>query len=173
MYKRQDVEEAEGKKILDFVQAKYAGRDKLAFEKELSLGLGINIPTKASTRVKLNEAMLDIFDEQYKKDLLAANLQEKTTESYNEFQVLIREHQIIQDQISNNSLEETFNKFSSKGTVHPLSLLQIKESILKSKRALKKIEKEACLLFLEVLSYKGQLALPERVNYLSDDLHSF
>ena len=117
--------------------------------------------------------MLDIFDEQYKKDLLAANLQEKTTESYNEFQVLIREHQIIQDQISNNSLEETFNKFSSKGTVHPLSLLQIKESILKSKRALKKIEKEACLLFLEVLSYKGQLALPERVNYLSDDLHSF
>lgn len=168
-----NVEDAEGKKILDFVQAKYAGREKIGLDKELSFGLGINIPTKGGTRVKKNEAMLDIFDEQYKAEVLAAELKEKTIESYNEFQVLIQEYQVIQDQISNNSLEETFKKYRSKGTVNPLSLLQIKESILKSKRALTKIEKDACLLFLEVLVLKGQLALPEKVNYLSDDLHSF
>ncbi len=168
-----NVEKAEGKKILDFLQAKYAGRDKLGFEKEWSLGIGINIPTKSSTRVKMNEATLKIFDEKYKDKELATDLERKVMRSYNEFQFLIQEHKTIQQQISDNRLEETFEKYRAKGTVHPLSLLQIKESALKSKRALKKIEKEACFIFLEILVYKGRLASSERINYLSDDLHSF
>jgi len=168
-----DMEKVEGQKILDFVQLKYAGKDKLEIDKEFSLGVGINIPTKASGRAKMNNAMLDIFEEKYKQQELETELEEELKEHYAEFQLLIAEHELIQQYIHKNELNDTFEKYRKIGTVPPLTLLRIKEGILKDEKNLQKIEKEACLLFLEIIKRKGQLRQFPNVNYLSDDLHSF
>lgn len=168
-----DLEKSEEKKILDFVQVKYAQREDLEVHRELSLGLGFNIPTKSSARVKLNEDMLDILNEQYEQQLITSNLEEKIAAYYAEFDMLIEEYRLIQQQISANRLEATYEKYSTTEEVNPLTLLRIKESVLENKRLVKEIEKEVCLLFLEILKCKGLIHQTPTRNYLSDDLPTF
>ena len=168
-----DMEKAEGQRILDFVQLKYSGNDKLEIDKEFSLGVGINIPTKASGRAKMNKAMLDIFEEKFKQQELETELEEEIKEHFADFQLLTEEYQLIQQYIHKNQLKDTFEKYRKVGTVPPLTLLRIKEGILKDEKNLQKIEKEACFLFLEIIKKKGQLRHAPNVNYLSNNLHSF
>ena len=167
-----DMEEAESNQVLDFIQLKYAGRNNLEFKNELSFGIGFNLPTKSTSRIKLNEAKLDIFDEELKQEILEANFKEKMEDYYAGFNALLKEHQLIQQQVSNNELEKTFEKYSKAGAVHPLTLLRIKESLLRNKRDLQKIEEEACMLFLKILGDKGLLSQSPVINYLSDGLEA-
>ena len=168
-----DMGKSEANKILDFVQVKYARRGDLYFYEELSLGLAFNIPVKSTSRVKMNKNMLELFDEQYKQQLLETDLEEKIAMYYAGFNLVYKEYQLMQQQIADNRLETTFEKYSTVEGAHPLTLLRIKESILKNKRLVKEIEKDACLLFLEILRFKGLIHQIPTTNYLSDDLHSF
>jgi len=168
-----DMEKAESRQILDFVQLKYAGRDKLSVQKELSLGVGFTIPTKSSGRLKINEATLDVFDEKYKKKLQTIDIEEKIANRYADFYARLQEYELIEEQIAKSDLQEIYKKYSTTGAIHPTTLLSMKTLFLKNNRALKKLEKEACILFIDILAYKGQLSQPPFVNYLSENLNSF
>lgn len=167
------VEKAKTRKILDFVQIKYRGSEKLDFIREWSIGVGVNIPNKASHRAKLNKAQLNIFDENYKQDFLESEIDERLADYLSSFNSLVKEYLLVEQYISDNQLSETYNKYSAAGGVHPLTLLRIKESMLNNKLVLQKIEKAACLNFLEILKCKGLLSQTPAINYLSDDLHFF
>lgn len=168
-----DLENAESKKFLDFVQLKYAGRNEEQKYRELALGIGFTIPTRSSARLELNEATLDVFDEKYKQELLDFELEEDLAKYYAEFDALVKEHQLVQAQISDKQLESLFKKYSKTGSLPPLTLLQLKNRFLKNQWELKKIEKEACLIFLETLRIKGILTQRPGINYLSDKLEYF
>ncbi|HFA50029.1 MAG TPA: hypothetical protein ENJ95_13555 [Bacteroidetes bacterium] len=165
-----DLKEAESEKIIDFVQLKYAGRDKLDLQRELSLGVGINIPTKATARTKLNKAALEIYDEKYKARLLEMGLLEKIEDSYASFGGLKNDYEFLQKNIKENGLENVLEKYMNSGNVHPLTLLRVKESILKNQKLLLKIEQELCLDYLRILELTGQLIQAPLVNYLSENL---
>ncbi|MFK7806576.1 MAG: hypothetical protein AB8F74_02125 [Saprospiraceae bacterium] len=168
-----DMEVAETEKVFDFVQLKYAGRNNASPFREFSLGMSLIIPTKSSNRVNINEAQLEIFDELYQQERLRLEIEEDLITAYAEFDHLMDEYQLIQDHIAKNKLEDTYEKYLQNGTVHPLTLLRIKESILKSERELQKIEKSATLTFIDILTIKGLLGKSPVVNYLSNDLESF
>ena len=168
-----DKKKAESKQILDFVQFKYAGNDNLVFQKELSFGMGINIPTKSSSRVTLNEAKLKIFDEQYKQELQKVNLEKKISDYYLTFNSLLKEYNLINQQISDNDLEETLKNYSSTGAVDPITLLRIKSSLINNKLNLQNIEKKACLVYLDILADKGVLNQSPNLNYLSNNLNYY
>ncbi len=168
-----DMEKAKSRQVLDFVQIKYGNRMDLEFHREWALGVGLKIPHKAGSRVKLNKEKLNIFDEKYKQQLLDSDIEERLVTYFLDFNALVKEYQLVEQFISDNRLEETYKKYSAAGGVHPLTLLRIKESILNNRQELKKIEKEACLIFLEILKYKGKLFQAPFTNYLTDDLQSF
>jgi hypothetical protein len=168
-----DMEKAEANKILDFVQLKYTRREKLEVYRQLSLGLGLNIPTKSGARIKLNKTQLEIYNEQFKKQLIEADLEEESAIYFAAFNALVKEYELIQRQISNNRLEETFEKYNAAEEIHPLTLLRIKESILENKRIVKEIEKDACFIFIKILKIKGLVLQSPAIYYLSDDLHTF
>jgi hypothetical protein len=168
-----DFEVAKTNKILDFVQLRYDGRDNLAVQQEFGLGLGLNIPYKSNNRLRINEAQLDVFDEELRLELLRQETEEDFIADYAKFDFLLKEWQLVQKHIEESALESTYNKYRSNGTVHPLTLLRIKESILKSQEELHKIEEEACLLFIDLLATKGLIGKTPAINYLSDDLSFF
>jgi len=168
-----DIEVAETEKILDFVQVKYAGRDNLNARQEFSLGLSLVLPHKSANRININEAKLEIFDELFQQERLREEIKEDLAVAYAEFDHLMEEYELIQKYIKQSNLEDTYNKYRSNGTVHPLTLLRIKDSILKNQRNLQKIEKAACLLFIDILAYKGLIYKKPSINYLSDDLSFF
>ena len=165
-----DMEKAKSEQVVDFVQLKYAERDDLAFQKELSFGIGFKFPLKSDSRIKLNEARLNMFDEQYKQELLQAKLEKNISDQYAAFDALEKEYQLLEQQIAENNLTETLKKYSENGSVHPLTLLRVTESLTENKQDLQKLQKDACFLFLEILEDKGLLSQSPAVNYLSDDL---
>lgn len=164
------LEKVESAQILDFVQLKYSGRETQTIQQEFSLGIGISIPTKASSRQKLNEAQLDIFDEQYKQALLQAKVDQKILDYYTEYDQLAAAYQLLQQQIASNDLAGTLESYRNTGIVTPINLLRIKEIMLKDQRSLQKIEDEARLLFIKIVAIKGLLNQSPRTNYLSEQL---
>jgi hypothetical protein len=168
-----DIEVAKTNKILDFVQVRYDGRDNLGVQQEFGVGLGLNIPYKSNNRLRINEAQLDIFDEELRLELLRQEAEEDFIADYAKFENLLKQWQLVQKHKAESDLENTYNKYLNNGTVHPLSLLRIKESILKSQEELHQIEEEACLLFIDLLATKGLIGETPAINYLSDDLSFF
>ncbi|MFK7923556.1 MAG: hypothetical protein AB8H47_16450 [Bacteroidia bacterium] len=167
------LEKAESSQVLDFVQLKYSGREAQTIQQEFSLGIGISIPTKASSRQKLNEAQLDLFDEQYKQSLLQAKVDQKISDYYTEYDQLVAAYQLLQQQIASNDLAGTLESYRNTGIVTPINLLRIKEIMLKDQRSLQKIEDEARVLFIKVIAIKGLLNQSPRTNYLSEQLGTY
>ncbi|MCH2080964.1 MAG: hypothetical protein MK226_01175 [Saprospiraceae bacterium] len=149
---KEKQEKAESQKIIDFVQIKYAGRDNLEFGNEISLGFGINIPTRSSRRVKQNEARLDMIEEQVELDQLQWELSQELKQLYAHFDLLKKEYNVLQEYIDINERSKTYEKYKTIEGIEPLSLLSLKESILKNQQKLIKIEKEAVLTYLTIIS---------------------
>lgn len=168
-----EKQKAKSNQILDFVQLKYADKDNLQLQKEISLGVGINIPIKSSSRIKLNEAKLKLFDEQYKQELLQVNLEKRISEYTILFHSLLKQYNFLQKQIKENKLEEILENYKNMGSANPINLLQIKSSILDNHKTLQNIEKEACIMYYKILSEKGVLNLSPYINYLSDKLYYY
>lgn len=149
---KEKQEEAESQKVIDFVQIKYAGRDDLEFGNEISLGFGVNIPTRSSRRVKQNEARLDMIEEQVELEQLQWELSQELKQLYAHFDLLKKEHDVLQEYINANEWSKTYEKYKTLEGIEPLSLLSLKESILKNRQRLMKIEKEAVLTYLTIIS---------------------
>ena len=168
-----DMEVAETKQVLEFVQFKYAARPRLDFHREFSFGFSLRIPTKSTNRLNINEAQLDLLDEQLQYELISAKLNEAIATDYAKFVQIVELYELNRQHIQNTKLEESYHTYLQKGNVHPLTLLLLKENILRNKRKLLKLEKEACLLFIDILYRKGQLSRPPLTNYLSSDLEQY
>lgn len=149
---KEEQENAESQKVIDFVQIKYAGRDNLEFGNEISLGFGINIPTRSSGRVKQNEARLDMIEEQVELEQLQWELSQELTQLYAHFDLLKKEYDVLQEYIDTNERSKTYEKYKTIEGIDPLSLLSLKESILKNQQRLIKIEKEAVLTYLTIIN---------------------
>ncbi len=168
-----ELERAEGKKFFEFIQLKYAGRENQQEAEELSLGLAFNIPTQSNTLVKRNEIQLEIFEKQYEKQLIEEDLEKRIELAYIKFKNLLAEYQNLEKLNAENQLEKMYEQYRQVGDLSPLLLLQLKESILKSKVKLKRIEEKSIYVFLDILQLKGIFYLNPRINYLSNDLIPF
>lgn len=168
-----ELEQAQSRRFLDFIQLKYAGRNNLDIQREFSFGLGLQIPTKTTNRLNINEALLDKLDEEFEMDLLEKEIEGELAALNASFTKLREEAKLIRRQIAENRFEGLFEKYKNTTNLHPLALLSMKEMALKNERTLYKIEKEACLTFIEILQLKGMLRKTPATNYLSDNLEVF
>ncbi len=168
-----DFEITESQRILDYLQIKYSNRETPLIKRELSIGAGINIPSKAAARLKINETKLDLYDEELEGRILAFEQNKIVRELYGEFEANVAEHQLILEQEEKQNLTELFNRYAQSGMADPISLLQIKESIVNYQSDKLELEKEACRLYFEILKEKGKINITTPVNYLSNTLPRF
>lgn len=172
-FSEQDIETAEAKKIFDFVQLKYAGRGNTSLQKEFSIGMGFNIPTKASGRLKRNKATLQYFDEKQEAKILEQELIDNIKISLADFSALVDEYEMIQGYIQNEALEKKAEKYLQQGDVDIQTILSIKAMMLKNDRTLYKIEHKICTRYLQLLAYSGALHQTPTLNYLTQNLSPF
>ncbi len=166
-------ENSERKKILDFVQFKYSGRETNLIRNEISFGAGINIPTPSSERRRMNERQIEIFDEQFKIDLFQYKLESELQELLNEFMNIRAEYLLIEKQEKQQDLKGTLASYTKSGFAQPLSLLQINESILDYKKSLHDLEHDACKVYIDYLMTQGKINILSNTNFLSNDLETF
>ncbi len=163
------LEAAKGKKLFDFAQVKYSGREKQNPAEEFSIGLGINIPTSSSARLKKNDARLKYLEEKQDARLLEIAAAEKIRLANAEFKALRQLYQLTQDYLANQELEKIQKKYLQTSEVSVESLLELKERLLEEQQELHKTERDICLRYLQLLEYTGQLYQSPAVNYLSSN----
>ena len=164
-----ELEKAKGQKIIDYIQIKYRGDDN-NFKEEWSAGLGFNIPTKSSSRLKRNKAMLELLEEKKEQQWLEEDLAERIRAAYFSFQYQLEQYIMLEASLQDDQIEETLMKHISNPDIEILTLLKIKENKLSKQEDLLALEAVLLYSYINLLELTGRLAQTPTVNFLSNSL---
>lgn len=161
-----DIELYERATIVDFAQIKYAGKPNAPFEKEWSVGVGINLNSKYRNRAKIQEAALNKTTAELDYILEEKSLHQKLQEitvAFNEHYDLYQSLGLI---TKTQDWQQKMQQLKSSGQLNAQQLLAFQEQITAHDIILKKKEMELCQLYIECLYHAGILSMHDRTNYL-------
>ena len=166
------LEEAETNKWLQYIQLRYQSDNDVSFQKELSFSSSINIPTNSTNKVKRNEAALEVWDKKYDRLLEEEKSERSFSSSIIKMESVIVQYNSLKSMIEAQELNETYENYLSMGNVSPMTLLEIKENILKFKLKLLDARKSIYEVYLELISDSLLMVDEPRRNFLTNNLKS-
>ena|GEM_PF-4696519 len=162
--KRQD---SEAKRVLDFVQLQYAGRNNLTPLNEFSIGFGINIPTKSSNIRKRSEALVDKLEDELELKQVKTKVHQDLEDLVFKIQMKNLEYTSYVKYMDEIKASTNSNVFESLGD--PKAVLEYRLNNLKIEKDLIGIKYEMLEDYLELLLIKGWLLNYPNVNFLSNN----
>ena len=168
-----NVEDAERRNVLDFVESRFEGKPDDLIQERVSIGIGLQLPLRGSDKLKLNELKLEQIEATNKESAIEYDLNMERVETINEMESLLKEHALLQQQLS-----KTRERFSSKKLLElsdatAYTLLRIKESILEKELAIVEKEQEIFETYIDLLHLSGLVTREPLINYLSVTLETF
>lgn len=162
-------QDSEAKRILDFVQLKYAGRNDLTPIKDFSFGVGINIPTKSSNIRKRSEALVDKLEDELELKQIKAEVAQEISDLI--FKIKMKNIEYVSynkylNEMKNSKALEAFQKMND-----PRSILEYKINSLKLQKDLLDIENDLLEEYLELLFMQGRYLDFPNVNFLSNNFN--
>ena len=168
-----DLEKAQDKKWIDFFQVKYGGRNSAEFRENFALGFAATIPLKRSEQLKINELELDRIIQENNYVRIKEELTKSMERTRSEMESKYRLFQLIQSQLENSQAELVLQQYQKIAGASPIAMLRLKESDLKKRVELFKIQQDIYRLYVSLLDISGRMGHPPFKNYLSEDLESF
>ena len=162
------LEEAESRKWLEFAQIEYQWDDNLSFQRELSFGTSISLPSKGNNRAKKNEAALELLEKNYELRLEQEGNKEVLSLAETKMLSLIAQLESFQSMRRDQKLEETFESYVENRVVSPLILINIKRTILDYNKKELELEKDIYEVYIDILTRKAAFLKSPRRNYLKD-----
>jgi len=157
--REEELEYAEQKKLLDFLQIEYKGPHTENFEERVSLTAAFRLPFSSSRQLKMEEIAIEkeILQQERLAEKQLANYKEK--ESRNKMNLLIQELTFTKMQIAQqaNLLLNFAEKQSAREGGNPLILLYQKEQQLKKELDILELEMEIYQEYLDYLKLTEQL----------------
>ena len=168
-----DLEKAKNKKLLDFVQMKYAGDgNNTPYGREWSIGMGLNIPVKNSDILDIREIELEQLENQNAWDMAKIELEKRIQDRKRKMNSLFQQHNLLLQQQADHEKNYSLDHYTKTGT-DPMVALKIKETQLEKQRDILDIEADIYFYYLDLLDYSGKLVSIPYVNYLTDTLERF
>lgn len=167
------LEKAEARKMLDFFQLRYQHRPEEALNRELSVGFGINLPYKGSSRIKLDELKIEKHIQDQDLQLYLADLARQVAQAKQQLATLAQRQQLAQKQWQESQARFTLDRASANTPGGPFPLLKARELQLKRQLNLFDIEREMYEQYLKILDWTGALSDGPLVNYLMTGLPVF
>ncbi len=165
-----DIEIAQGRRILDFTQIKYTGRDKVGFGDEWSIGLGLNIPLPSSNMDRINEAKLNLVDEKTKMLLLKSRVERDLQVIYKKLQDKVDQWESMSEYQKEFNLSSIIDSFTISGMDGMQSYISLKKTLHLQRIELLKVEKDIYDLYIQLLGINGNLIAEPLRNYLDIDI---
>jgi hypothetical protein len=157
---------AKSKKIIDFVQAKYGGKNNDFFDENVAIGIGINLPFFGNTREKKSDHYFNKLRTESEIISLQKEQEKKEQIAFEEFRRTASIYQIFQDQAANSSVSSLLNTYKKIEGVSPLILLKLKISEHNKQIEILKIEHELYEKYIKMLVSKNALFQSPFKNYL-------
>ncbi|MEM9549139.1 MAG: hypothetical protein AAGA77_24340, partial [Bacteroidota bacterium] len=160
------LEEAEARKWLEFAQIQYQWDDDLPFQRELSFGTSISLPSKGNNRAKKNEAVLELLEKNYELRLEQEENKEALILDEAKMLSLIEQWKSFRQMREDQKLEETYQSYSENRVVSPLVLINIKRTMLGYDKKQMELEKDIYEVYIDILAKKAAFLKIPRRNYL-------
>ena len=167
------LEKARAQQMLDFFQVRHHNRPEEGFNRAFSVGIGLNLPYKGSSRVKMSELIIEKNAVGYELQVLAADLDKQVADFRRQIGVLARQYRIAQKQWQDSQAQYTLGQAALLRDAGPLPLLEAREGQLKRQLNLLEIEGGLLENYLEILNLQGGISQPPLINYLSSGLPRF
>ncbi|MDZ4748873.1 MAG: hypothetical protein SH808_10320 [Saprospiraceae bacterium] len=169
-----NYEKAKSNQMLDFLQVRYSNLPfNPSLERELSIGLAINLPFKGASRVNMSELAIDKNAAIQNRQLYLAELTRQVTSSKLQVEALGKRFRMATQQWQDSQGRFTLEHPENTQTDGPMTLLNARELHLKRQSNLLDIEHNIMELYLKVLDWTGQLSVEPSINYLSKDLSAY
>ncbi|MCC6460887.1 MAG: hypothetical protein IT260_10485 [Saprospiraceae bacterium] len=168
-----DLEKAKGEQVLDFLQVRFQNRPGEPFNREMSVGLGVNLPFKGSSRLKSNQLKIEQHEASQELRLGQADLQQKLTEAQQALGALSQQYSQAQQQVQNSQALFTLRQAAAGANQEPLVLLRAQELLLKRELRRLDLGRDMYSRYLDVLDWSGRLSAPPLRNYLSAALEQY
>lgn len=163
------LEKAESENLINFGQFKYQGGNN-EFYKHFSVGMGIILPLKNRSLLDLNELELDRLRTNNRLEEERLEIRQAMQKERAKMDLLLQQYQLLQNQIKDNQTSYTLEQYQKIEGISPLSLLKLKEILLKKDWTILKIEYDLFQTYVQWMALSGQMMeLPLR-DYLSKDL---
>ena len=121
-----NLEEAEQDWKIDYIQFKYAERDKTTFAQDWSFGMGIEIPLKNATRIEKNEFMLEKIELENRLKLQETSLNEQLKKSYQEIESKLQQYDLANTQLNESQLLFSFENYPQFRDADPMVFIESK-----------------------------------------------
>lgn len=168
-----NYEKAKSNQVFDFFQVRYANLPFAELERELSVGIGLNLPFRGSSRVNMSELSIDKNAAGQNMQLYIADLEREVKNGRAQIVALGRRFRLAHQQWQDSQARFTLEHPANVQADGPMILLNARELQLKREQTLMDIEREMLELYLEILDWTGQLSEAPVVNYLSKELSAY
>jgi len=164
------LETSENNTYLSFVEAAFDMDKKDKFEKAFSIEFGVTIPIVNPNRLDINRRKLNSLKAKSDWIKVKKDIQEMFYAFSNRIKRLTSQYELISLQKKQSRTEETFDIFRQMDGANPLTLLKLKESMLKNELTMQKIRHQIYETYIKLLDCSGKLSSQPLVNYLSTNL---
>ncbi|NNE30689.1 MAG: hypothetical protein HKN16_13700 [Saprospiraceae bacterium] len=159
-----------GRKIIDFVQLRYRGDNDLNIGREISFGVGLNIPVPSSNSRRKNEALIDLEQEKMQHQQIKQEQQKEVLsilaeleESFFEFDSY---NAILSKDLFSNSLKAM--QVDGPGDIKASLSIQLAENRLK--KEILDLQEDILNGYLDLAFKKGLIYQRPKFNFIDNSL---
>ena len=168
-----NLEKAQTKKIIDYAQIRNSARNRDALIREWSVGVGIAIPYRGSSKIELNNIAFKHLEEENKLKNLQTNLDLQIFSLQQDLDLIFKEYDFVEKQVNESQTLYALDHYASIQGSPPIVLLRMKELVLKRQSQLISLEHAAYQKYIKWLDLTGKLSELPLKNYLSAGLTGF
>ena len=167
-----DLEIAKNRDYLSFFEVEYDDNNRDDDKLEpLTFKAGFQIPIIKTGQFNLSRHKIKYYSEKDEYTRLKQSFTENRRSLVSELSILVKQYFNMDKARKESDMESTYSTLLSMEGIDPLSLLKVKESILKNEIIQEKIKYEIYQKYLELLSVNGKMVKKPLVNYLSSDFN--
>jgi len=167
---RYDLEKAENRRYLSFLQFDYAMDERRDFEEAFILKFGLLLPIVNPNRLDIDRRKLASLKEESDYQNLKREIAGDITFFLRDLERSIKQYDILLARKAASNAESSLQVFQRIEGTNPLKLLKMKNSMLKTEVAITKMKRRILRKYVNLLDVSGKLFEKPLRNHLSTSL---
>lgn len=162
-----ELEVAKTRDYISFFNLGYKTEDYKEPNDAFSIEIGFKLPFINPDRDDINKRKADHIEEKLKLEYALRDNSEKVISITRSMNRMFAQYDILAQRTENGNATTSFKKYMKMDGINPITLLKLKESMLKSDMKLIKIRTNVRLKYVQLINVLGKLTEKPIRNYLS------
>jgi len=162
-----ELEVAKTRDYISFFNLDYKTEDYKEPNKSFSIGLGFKLPFINPDRDDINKRKADHIEEKLNLEYALRVNSEEITSITRSMNRMFAQHDILAQRTESGNATTSFKKYMEMDGINPITLLKLKESMLKGDMKLIKIGTNIKIKYIQLINVLGKLTEKPLKNYLS------